>query len=133
MIYHIYIYANHPLNHSVSHGHSRFKAQNRMWSWPHALEFTRELRFFLGGFGGSTDCNCSLPILICTAIICLTAGFWFGCAISACVLSPKCRRFSAELAQLGLQVFFGHHRPAPPSPQPAQEASLRRRLQQYRA
>lgn len=103
-----------------------------MWSWPHALEFTRELRFFFGG-SGSSDCSCSLSFLVVTAVVSGSTGFWLGCAISACVLSPKCRRFLTELIHLGLQVFFGHHRPEQPAAQPAQELVLRRRLQQYRA
>lgn len=103
-----------------------------MWSWPHALEFTRELRFFFGG-SGSSDCSCSLSFLVVTAVVSGSAGFWLGCAISACVLSPKRRRFLTELIHLGLQVFFGHHRPEQPAAQPAQELVLRRRLQQYRA
>ena len=136
MIYSIQhiVYANHPLSRLISHWSKPLLAQTRMWSWPHALEFARELRFFFGGTGGSSsDCSCSLSFLGFTAVVCVAIGFWLGCAISACVLSPKCRRFTTELVHLGLQVFFGHQRPDPPAAQPAQELALRRRLQQYRA
>lgn len=102
-----------------------------MWSLgPYSLDLLREFRLFFTS--SHSDCWCGPSALIAAAFVSGCCAFWCGAAITACVLSSRCRRLAFDLAQVFLRYFVV---PAPVRDLTGTgfEVAARERLRGYRA
>ena len=110
-----------------SHDSSRLQIKLRtcMGAWHHVLDLVREFRFFTSG---SSDCFCTSSLLILASLIAWVVGFWTGCILTICCVSPRFRNLLLDIVNLILRNYCSQ-----PAREPGQAIQLRERLREYRA